>query len=69
MLRNKEKVKMKWKRLKAVFGKKKMKSISSVEYSVNGTVIRSLTKLEIEEAIMKENSSRFRLAHSSPLFH
>ena len=60
---------MKWKRLKYVFGKKRMKSISSVEYLVNGTVIRLSTKLEIEEATMKENSLRFRLAYSSSLFY
>ena len=46
-----------------------MKSISSVEYSINGTIIRSMSKLELEEAIIRENSTRFKLAYSSPLFH
>ena len=60
---------MKWKRLKSVFGKRRIKSILSVEYSINGTIIRSISKLELEEAIMKENSTRFKLAYSSSLFH
>ena len=55
----KEKIKMKQRRLKSVFGKKQMKSISSVKYTINGTIIRSLTKLEMEEVIMNENSSHF----------
>ena len=45
-----------------------MKSISLVEYLVNGNLIRILEKILVEEAIMKENSVCFSLAYSSSIF-
>ena len=60
---------MKWRKLRAVFGKKRMKQISSVEYEVSSIIIRSSTQVEMEEAIITENSHRFQLACSLPLFH
>ena len=50
-----------------MFGKQKMKSINKVEYKEEGTLVQVVTKEDAENAIMKENSSRFRLAYSSPL--
>ena len=44
-----------------------MKSINKVEHKEEGTLVQVVTKKEVENAIMKENSSRFRLACSSPL--
>ena len=43
-----------------------MKSISSVKYRENSVFLQVISKEEVECAIMKENSSRFRLAHASP---
>ena len=43
-----------------------MKSISSVEYRKNGVLLQAISKEEVEYAIMKENSGRFRLAYTSP---
>ena len=45
-----------------------MKSISAVEYEVDGMKIRVTNQFKIEEAIMKENATRFKLTYSSPLF-
>ena len=45
-----------------------MKSISAIEYKVNSTIIRSSSQLQMEEAIMMENSSYFSLAYSSLMF-
>jgi len=45
-----------------------MKSISAVKYLVYGNLIRILEKIQVEEAIMKENTIRFSLAHISPIF-
>ena len=45
-----------------------MKSISAAEYKVNGTIIRSSSQLQMEKAIMTENSSYFSLAYSSLIF-
>ena len=44
-----------------------MKSISVVEYLVNGNLIQASDKISLEEAIMIENAVRFVLAHSLPL--
>ena len=43
-----------------------MKSISSAEHRENGVLLQAISKEEVGYAIMKENSSRFRLAHASP---
>ena len=45
-----------------------MKLISAIEYKDNRCLIRVTSQLKIEEAIMNENSKRFKLAYSSPLF-
>ena len=45
-----------------------MKSISIVEYLVNGNLIRILEKILVKEVIMKENSVYFSLAYSSSIF-
>ena len=58
--------KRQYKRCNSTFGKKKMKSINNVEYRDNGVLIQTSTKEELEHAIMKENSNRFRLAYTSP---
>ena len=44
-----------------------MKAINRVENKEEGVLVQVTTKSEIENAIMKENSLRFRLACSSPL--
>ena len=36
-----------------------MKLIDVVEYSLNRTTIQSLSQLEMEEAVINENSARF----------
>ena len=43
-----------------------MKLISSVKHKEKGVLIQAISKEEVEYAIMKENSSRFRLACASP---
>ena len=45
-----------------------MKSILAVEHKVNGTIVRTTSQLQIEEAIISENSIYFSLASSSPVF-
>ena len=45
-----------------------MKSISVVEYTINRSIIRTSSQLQIEEAVMTENTLRFFLASSSPIF-
>ena len=42
-----------------------MKAINRVEYREEGKLIQFNTKEEVENAIMQENSSRFRLAYST----
>ena len=64
---NKESRKRQYKRCNTTFGKRKMKSISSVEHRDNGVLLQASTKEAVEFAIMQENSNRFRLAYSSPL--
>ena len=65
----KEKQKRQFKRCNSTFGKQKMKSINKVEHVEEGNLVQVVTKEEVENAIMKENSSRFRLAYSSPLLN
>ena len=64
-----KKKQIQWRKLHATFSKKRMKSISAVEYFVNGNIIRTSEKLQVEEAIMKENAICFSLAYSSPVFN
>ena len=56
----------KWKRHRLAFVKSRMNSISEVEYQIEGVIVRTSNKFEIERAIMKENSARFTLSCSSP---
>ena len=42
--------------------------ISAVEYKDNKCLIQAISQLKIEEAIINENSKRFKLAYSLPLF-
>ena len=44
-----------------------MNSISEVKYFLVGTLIRTSSKIEIEESIINENVIKFVLAYSSPL--
>ena len=44
-----------------------MNEINRVECEEDGELVQVATKEEIENSIMIENSSRFRLVHSSPL--
>ena len=39
-----------------------MKSISAVEYKFNGIKIRIIDEIKIEEAIIKENMTMYKLA-------
>ena len=59
---------MKWRRLRLVFGKRKLRSILAIEYTVNGSIVRTTNQIEIEEAVMQENTSRFLLAYFSLVF-
>ena len=59
--------KRQFKQCNNTFGKKKLKAIKRVEYRENGVLIQAITKEEVEFAIIKENSARFRLAYSSPI--
>lgn len=65
----KEEQKRQFKRCNSTFGKQRMKSINKVEFKEEGVLVQVVTKEEVENAIMKENSSRFRLACSSPLLN
>ena len=60
---------MKWRRLRLVFDKRKLRSISAVEYMVNGLIIRTTNQIEMKEAVMRENTSRFSLVYSLPVFN
>ena len=44
-----------------------MKETEKVEHNDRGDLTQSHTKDEVESAIMKDNSGRFRLAHSYPV--
>ena len=59
---------MKWRVLCSVFSKRKLKFILVVEYLIEGLIIRIITQLEIDEAVIKENTSSFLLACTSPVF-
>ena len=59
---------MQLRKLQKVFRKKSIKSISIVEYLVNRSIIHTTTQLQIENVVMEENTSRFSLAYSSPIF-
>ena len=63
----KENLKKQFKRCNSAFSKLKMKSINKVECKEKGTLVQVVTREDAENAIMKENPSRFRLAYSSPL--
>ena len=62
-----EKMKSRYKNCAKTFGKSRSAAISKVEYTTYGCVIQVTSQYLIEQAIMKENSHRFILAHSSPL--
>ena len=62
-----EKAKAKQKKFKKVFEKRRLNSISEVEYFRNRIVIRVILRFKIEQAIIIENISRFILAYTSPL--
>ena len=49
------------------FRKPKAKAILEVEYSVEGSVIRVLSQIKVEQAIIEENSKRFKLVYNSPI--
>ena len=54
--RNIEKLKAYWKNLSKIFRKPRMTSISVVEYMLEGSRIRVSEQLEVEKAVMDENS-------------
>ena len=54
--------------MKKYFSKPKLNSITVVEYKEYGIMIRSLSKIQVEKAIMIENSKCFQLVYSSLLF-
>ena len=64
MQQKREKQKRQFKCCNNTFGKCKLKAINRVEYRKDGELIQVSTKNEVENAIMRENSSRFRLAYS-----
>ena len=45
--------------MKKYFGKPKLNSITVVEYEEYGIIIPSSSKIQVEKAIMKENSKCF----------
>ena len=45
-----------------------MQVTKATECNYNSSIIRASIKLEVECTIMKENSSCFHLAYSSPIF-
>ena len=53
---------------KVFFRKKQMKYISSVECCNNGTIIIKTNQIDMEQAIMSDNETRFKLDCSSTLF-
>ena len=64
---NNKKLKLCWRVLKKYFGKSKSKSILAVEYTYKGCTIRASSQIQVEQAVMAENSKRFILAYSSLL--
>ena len=64
----KEEQRRQFKRCNSTFGKQKMKSINKVEHKEEGVLVQVTTQDEVENAIMKENSTQFRLACSSLIF-
>ena len=59
-----EKQKKQIKHFNNTFGRCKLKAINRVEYREDEELIQVSTKNEVENAIMKENSSRFRFVYS-----
>ena len=45
-----------------------MTSISAVEYMLDGSRVRVSEQLEVERAVMKENSKKFMLVYKSIIF-
>ena len=60
-MRNK-KLKLRQKILRKYFSKQRMKSISCIEYSSNGSLICISNQFKVKEVIMSENSKQFWLA-------
>ena len=54
-----------FKRCNSTFGYRKMNAINRVEYGEEGALIQISIKEEVENAVMQENSSRFRLVYSA----
>ena len=61
----KEKQKRQFKRCNSTFGCQKIKAMNRVEYREEGVLIQINTKEEVENTVMRENSSRFRLTYSA----
>ena len=53
------------KRHSLAFEKSRMNHMPEVEDKIEGVIVRTLNQFEIEQAIMKDNSTRFTLAYSS----
>ena len=55
------------KRCNVTFGEKKTWSIDKIEHSEGRELTQVSMEEEVEGAIMKEKTGRFKLSHSSPL--
>jgi len=66
-LLNRESIKRCYKRCNKVFGKVKMRSIDKVEYREYSCLIQISFQEKVEEAMIKKNSSRFKLTYNSSL--
>ena len=65
--RSREKLKAKWRKHKKFFGKRRLNSISVAENFSRGVMIRATTQFDIEQAVMTDKISIFKLAYASPL--
>ena len=54
--------------MRKVFGKYRLKSIQTIEYIKDGTLIQTTQQLEIEQKIMTKNTIRFKLVYSLLIF-
>ena len=51
------------------FGKRRMRAIDRVEFRDGSDLVQVCNKTDVEAAIMKENTGRFKLAYSSPFLN
>ena len=58
----KDKVKMNWRKNEKHVGKRHSSSTLDVEYSNEGTLVRTTARFELEDANMSENLSKIKIA-------